>query len=64
MSISAQRLLTISEAADYLGFNERHLRRLVNERRITHVKDVKLLRFDVRDLDSWIEAHRREVIGR
>jgi len=57
----SSRLLTVSEAADYLGFNERHLRRMVNERRITHVKDVKLLRFDVRDLDAWIEAHRRPV---
>lgn len=64
MTSNQPRLLTISEAADYLGFNERHLRRLVNERRITHVKDVKLLRFDVRDLDTWIRLHRREAIER
>ena len=55
------RLLTVSEAANYLGFTERHLRRLVSERRITYVKDVKLLRFDVRDLDAWIDSHRRPV---
>ncbi len=64
MTKSQPGLLNIEQAAEYLGFNERHLRRLVNERRIAHVKDVKLLRFDVRDLDTWIRLHRREAIER
>ena len=60
MSIST-RLLDIQQAARYLGFTERHLRRLVNERRITHIRERKLLRFDIDDLDAWIDANRRPV---
>jgi excisionase family DNA binding protein len=62
MHLSQQRLLTIEQAAEYLGFTERHLRRLANERRIAHIKGPKLVRFDKGDLDAWIDANRREVV--
>lgn len=55
------RLVSLPSAATYLGIPERHLRRLVNERRIAFIKERKLLRFDVQDLDAWIEAHRVPV---
>lgn len=60
-SISS-RLLDIHQAAAYLGFTERHLRRLANEHRIAHVKERKLIRFDIHDLDAWIETNRHDVI--
>jgi excisionase family DNA binding protein len=60
MSIST-RLLDIQQAARYLGFTERHLRRLANEHRIAQIKEQKLVRFDIGDLDAWIDANRQEA---
>lgn len=56
------RLLSLSAAAIYLSVTDRHLRRLVAERRIAVIKERKLLRFDMRDLDAWIDANRRDAI--
>jgi hypothetical protein len=44
-------------AIAYSGLSERQLRRLVNERRIPFVKELKLLYFKPADLDAWIDAH-------
>ncbi len=55
------RLLTIAEVAEYLGVTERHIRRLVAERRIPFVKWGHLLRFDPVEIDAWIDAARRPV---
>ena len=57
------RLLTISEVAEYLGVTERHVRRLVAERRIPFVKWGHLLRFDPDEIAAWIDAARRPVGG-
>ena len=54
-------LLTIGEVAEYLGVTERHVRRLVAERRIPFVKWGHLLRFDPVELAAWIDAARRPV---
>jgi len=51
-------LMTLPEAALRLGVNERHVRRLVAERRIPFVKWGHLLRFDPVELEGWIEAAR------
>lgn len=53
------RLLTIGEVAEYLGVTERHIRRLVAERRIPFVKWGHLLRFDPAEIAAWIDAARR-----
>jgi excisionase family DNA binding protein len=55
------RLLTIGEVAEYLGVTERHVRRLVAERRIPFVKWGHLLRFDQEEIAAWIDAARRPV---
>ena len=57
------RLLTIGEVAEYLGVTERHVRRLVAERRIPFVKWGHLLRFDPDEIAAWIDAARRPVGG-
>ena len=57
------RLLTIGEVAEYLGVTERHVRRLVAERRIPYVKWGHLLRFDPEEIAAWIDAARRPVAG-
>jgi excisionase family DNA binding protein len=53
------RLLNISEVADTLGVDVRHVRRLVHEKRIPYIKWGHLLRFDPADLEGWIDLHRR-----
>ena len=55
------RLLTIGEVAEYLGVTERHVRRLVAERRIPFVKWGHLLRFDAEEIATRIDAARRPV---
>lgn len=56
-----RQLLDVSGAANYLGTSERHIRRLVAERRIPFSKlgpgRGARLRFDTARLDEWIEAH-------
>ncbi len=53
------RLLKISEVADTLGVDVRHVRRLVHEKRIPYIKWGHLLRFDPAELEGWIDLHRR-----
>jgi excisionase family DNA binding protein len=52
------RLLNISEVAEKLGVDVRHIRRLVHERRIPYIKWGHLLRFDPAELEGWIDLHR------
>ncbi|HEU5152054.1 MAG TPA: helix-turn-helix domain-containing protein [Iamia sp.] len=53
------RLLNISEVADILGVEVRHVRRLVHERRIPFIKWGHLLRFDPAEIKAWIDQNRR-----
>jgi excisionase family DNA binding protein len=54
-------LTDVEGAAAYLGTSERHIRRLVEERRIPFSKlgpgRSARLRFDTAKLDSWLEDH-------
>ena len=56
---AADPLMTLPQVAERLGVNERHVRRLVAERRIPFVKWGHLLRFDPVELEAWIDASRR-----
>ncbi len=49
-------LMDLPATAERRGVNERHIRRLVHERRIPFVKWGHLLRFDPDEIDTWIEA--------
>jgi len=51
-------LVDINAVAAYLGVTVRHVRRLVDERRIPFIKWGHLLRFDLDEIDSWLEACR------
>jgi len=53
------RLFTITEVADALGVDVRHVRRLVHERRIPFIKWGHLLRFDPADIAAWVDAYRQ-----
>jgi excisionase family DNA binding protein len=54
-----RRLLNITELAELLGVNIRHVRRLVAERRIPFIKWGHLIRFDPDEVGRWIDAYRR-----
>lgn len=48
----------VNGAADWLGVEERFIRRLVAERRVTFYRVGRHLRFDVVDLDDFLAASR------
>jgi excisionase family DNA binding protein len=52
-------LLDLPAVARRLGVNERHVRRLVNERRIPFLKWGRLLRFDPVEVEAWLDEARR-----
>jgi excisionase family DNA binding protein len=52
-------LIDVSEVAQLLGVQVRHVRRLVQERRIPYVKWGHLIRFDPVDVATWIDTNRR-----
>jgi excisionase family DNA binding protein len=54
-------LIDLPTVAEHLGVNDRHIRRLVNERRIPFVKWGRLLRFEPDEIDAWVEAARVQV---
>jgi len=54
-------LLDVEQAAQYLTTSEHFVRRLIRERRIPYVKIGRHVRLDPDDLDTYIEAGRREA---
>ena len=55
-STSRAPLLDIGGVADWLGTSHRHVRRLVAERRIPHLKVGHFVRFDSDEIVKWIDA--------
>ncbi len=52
-------LMSLAEVAVRLGVSQRHIRRLVAERRIPFIKWGHLLRFDPAEIRTWIDECRR-----
>ncbi len=52
-------LIDLPVLAERLGVNERHIRRLVAERRIPFIKWGHLLRFDPTEIEHWLDDFRR-----
>jgi excisionase family DNA binding protein len=61
-------LLDVEGAAAYLGTTPRHIRRLVDERRVPYLKlgpgRSARLRFDTAKLDAWLAEHSFEPEAR
>jgi excisionase family DNA binding protein len=53
----APRLIGIGEVATYVGLSIHTLYRMVSERRIPHVKLGRALKFDLKDVDTWISKN-------
>ena len=56
-------LLDIDQLAEHLGTSERHIRRLIFDKRIPYVKVGGRVRFDPAEITSWIDQARRPVTG-
>jgi excisionase family DNA binding protein len=52
-------LLDLPAVAERLNVNQRHVRRLVAERRIPYLKWGHLLRFDPAEIEAWLDRARR-----
>lgn len=52
-------LIDLQAAAARLGVNDRFVRRLVAEDRITFYKVGRLLRFDPAETEAWLNRNRR-----
>ena len=52
------RLLDVPGLATHLGVKERHIRRLIAERRIPFIKWGHLIRFDPDDIAAWLDRNR------
>jgi excisionase family DNA binding protein len=54
-------LLDYQQLAVWLNDSIRHLRRLVSEERIPHIKVGHFVRFDPAEIAEWLKANRRGV---
>jgi excisionase family DNA binding protein len=54
-------LLDQSELAERLGITERHVRRLVAERRIPFVKVGRFVRFEPAAVNEWLDRSKVEA---
>ena len=55
-------LIDITTLAERLGDSERHIRRLVAERRIPFLKVGRFVRFDSAEIARWIDDGRKPVM--
>jgi excisionase family DNA binding protein len=53
-----KRLLTIEETSEYLSISPKGLYNMVYRREIPFVKIKGKLRFDIREIDNWIEEQK------
>jgi excisionase family DNA binding protein len=60
---SRRPLVDITGVANYLGSSVRHMRRLVSERRVPHIKVGGLVRFDLDVIDRWLADNQRGPVG-
>ena len=55
-------LLTVDQAAEYVGLSRSTLYQYASARIIPSLKLGRLLRFDRVDLDAWVDSRRREAV--
>ena len=57
------KLLTMDELAERLGVTHRHVRRLVNERRVPFLRVGRFIRFDPAKIATWLDSSSVPVPG-
>ena len=58
--VMSRRLLTVKEAAKYIGRTESAVRELVWNEKLPHIRTDRRVMLDIWDLDRWIDANRVE----
>lgn len=58
-----RRIVDRSALAAYLGTTDRHVRNMVEHRRIPFVRVGRLIRFDLDDIDGWLDAHKTDAVA-
>jgi len=53
-----RRLLSVREAAQYLGRSEIAVREMTWNGKLPHIRADRRVLFDIRDLDRWIDINR------
>ncbi len=56
--VTSRRLVDIDGAAEYLTVSVRYVRTLVADRRLPYLKVGKYVRFDLDELDDWLDGCR------
>jgi excisionase family DNA binding protein len=56
------RLLTVEQAAAYLGRTKEAVQHMVGSGKLPVVRADRRLSFDVRDLDGWIERNKTTAV--
>jgi len=51
-----KRLLSVAETAGLLGISQSFLYKLVNSESIPHIRLGRAIRFDIRQIDVWLEG--------
>jgi excisionase family DNA binding protein len=54
------RLLTVEQAAGYLGRSKASVQHMVSERVLPTVRSDRRVFLDIQDLDRWIDRHKKE----
>jgi excisionase family DNA binding protein len=57
-SESLPQLLTMDQLAERLGVTPRHVRRLVDERRVPFLRVGRFIRFDPEQIAVWLDTNR------
>ncbi len=55
-----KRLLSINEVSEYLGIKKNTIYTWVSQRKLPYVKCGSLVRFDIIDINKWIEENKIE----
>lgn len=57
-----KRLITVQEASEYLGITVSTLYHWVNQKKIEYIKIGRLVKFDIRTIDRFIDNNRVESV--
>jgi len=55
-----KRLLSIVEAAEWLGLSQSYLYKLVESEQIPHIRFGRAIRFDIKELEEWLKEESED----
>jgi predicted DNA-binding transcriptional regulator AlpA len=60
--VNGRRVLNLDEAAAYCGLSRDSFKKKVVRDRLRKVRLDKCWRFDIADLDKWIDGHKEQIM--